>query len=104
MIPTIINEAVPVPPPAYHRAQARLGPALHIDALTDGSTPCICWLCAVWLCAWPIVDVHPLYPAAQEELRERTAKHLCFSLRSCGRCGGSPIKICATGTPLAEQP
>src|SRR5436190_18860518 len=34
MMPLIINEQAPVPPPAYHRAQARLGPALHIDALT----------------------------------------------------------------------
>ena len=25
---------VPVPPPAYHRAQAKAGPALHLDALT----------------------------------------------------------------------
>jgi hypothetical protein len=25
---------VPVPPPAYHRAQAKAGPALHVDALT----------------------------------------------------------------------
>src|SRR5258708_5154210 len=33
MIPARVNEAVSVPPPAYHRAQARLGPALHIDAL-----------------------------------------------------------------------
>jgi hypothetical protein len=24
----------PVPPPAYHRAQAKAGPALHRDALT----------------------------------------------------------------------
>lgn len=34
MMPMICNEAAPVPPPAYHRVQARLGPALHIDALT----------------------------------------------------------------------
>ena len=34
MIPARVNEATPVPPPAYHCAQARLGPALHIDALT----------------------------------------------------------------------
>lgn len=34
MMPTIVNEAAPVPPPAYYRAQDRLGPALHIDALT----------------------------------------------------------------------
>ncbi len=36
MMPTIINKQVPVPPPAYHRVQARLGPALHIDALKRG--------------------------------------------------------------------
>ena len=35
MMPALGNSAAPIPPPAYHRAQARLGPALHIDALTD---------------------------------------------------------------------
>jgi len=34
MMPTVISEQAPIPPPAYHRAQGRLGPALHIDALT----------------------------------------------------------------------
>jgi hypothetical protein len=34
MMPTLVTEQAPVPPPAYHRRQARLGPALHIDALT----------------------------------------------------------------------
>ncbi|HCF83754.1 MAG TPA: hypothetical protein DEV72_00940 [Ktedonobacter sp.] len=34
MMPTLVNEQAPVPPPAYHREQGRLGPALHIDALT----------------------------------------------------------------------
>jgi hypothetical protein len=34
MMPTLVKEAAPVPPTAYHRAQARLGPALHFDALT----------------------------------------------------------------------
>jgi hypothetical protein len=33
-MPTVICEQAPVPPPAYYRAQARLGRALHIDALT----------------------------------------------------------------------
>src|SRR6266481_8016668 len=33
-MPLIVAEQAPVPPPAYHRAQGRLGPALHIDALT----------------------------------------------------------------------
>ena len=30
----VVDHQAPVPPPAYQRAQARLGPALHIDALT----------------------------------------------------------------------
>ena len=33
MLPTV-HEQTPVPPPASHRAQVRLGPALHSDALT----------------------------------------------------------------------
>lgn len=34
MMPTVVKEQAPVPPPFYQRAQAKLGPALHIDALT----------------------------------------------------------------------
>lgn len=34
MMPTPMKEQAPVPPPAYHRVQGKLGPALHIDALT----------------------------------------------------------------------
>jgi Transposase DDE domain len=34
MSPTVVNEAAPVPPPAYHRMQARLGPERPFDALT----------------------------------------------------------------------
>src|SRR5258708_17696366 len=45
MIPTLGNSAAPVPPPAYHRAQARLGPALHIDALTLVNTLHLLTLC-----------------------------------------------------------
>ncbi len=45
MMPTIVTEQAPVPPPAYHRAQARLGPALHIDALTLVRTLHLLTLC-----------------------------------------------------------
>lgn len=45
MIPTVITEQAPVPPPAYHRAQARLGAALHIDALTLVRTLHLLTLC-----------------------------------------------------------
>jgi hypothetical protein len=34
MVPGPRATTVPVPPPAYHRAQAQWGPALHLDALT----------------------------------------------------------------------
>src|SRR5213082_3801596 len=45
MMPTVLAEQAPVPPPAYHRAQARLGPALHIDALTLVKTLHLLTLC-----------------------------------------------------------
>jgi len=45
MIPMISNEATPVPPPAYHRAQARLRPALPSDALTLVNTLHLLTLC-----------------------------------------------------------
>ncbi|HEU5381976.1 MAG TPA: hypothetical protein VFV38_41685 [Ktedonobacteraceae bacterium] len=34
MMPQLVKRQTPVPPPAYHRAQAKRGPDLHIDALT----------------------------------------------------------------------
>src|SRR2546430_7367196 len=45
MMPTLGNSAAPLPPPAYHRAQARLDPALHIDALTLVNTLHLLTLC-----------------------------------------------------------
>jgi transposase len=41
----VVDHQVPVPPPAYQRAQARLGPALHIDALTLVTTLHLLPLC-----------------------------------------------------------
>src|SRR5713226_5359801 len=45
MMPMTLHEQTPIPPPAYHRAQARLGPALHIDALTLVNTLHLLTLC-----------------------------------------------------------
>src|SRR5213082_4043717 len=45
MMPTVLTEQAPVPPPAYHRAQARLGAALHIDALCLVTTLHLLTLC-----------------------------------------------------------
>src|SRR2546426_4835856 len=45
MMPTVVKEQAPVPPPSYQRAQARLSPALHIDALTLLTTLHVLALC-----------------------------------------------------------
>jgi hypothetical protein len=45
MMPTLVKEAAPIPPPTYHRAQARLGLALHIDTLTLVNTLHLLTLC-----------------------------------------------------------
>jgi transposase len=45
MMPTVVKEQAPIPPPSYQRAQARLGPALHIDALTLVTTLHLLILC-----------------------------------------------------------
>ena len=45
MMPIVLTEQAPVPPPAYHRTLARLGPALHIDALTLVRTLHLLTLC-----------------------------------------------------------
>jgi transposase len=45
MMPTLKNSAAPVPPPAYYREQARLGPTLHIDTLTLVTTLHLLALC-----------------------------------------------------------
>jgi transposase len=45
MMPTIVKDQAPVPPPSYQRAQARLSRALHIDALTLVTTLHLLALC-----------------------------------------------------------
>ena len=45
MMPTLVKEQAPVPPPCYQRAQARQSPALHMDALTLITTLHLLTLC-----------------------------------------------------------
>src|SRR5512135_1083859 len=45
MMPLTLHKQAPVPPPAYQRAQARLGRMLHIDALTLVTTLHLFMLC-----------------------------------------------------------
>ena len=45
MMPLPVESQAPIPSPAYHRVQAKLGPALHIDALTLVTTLHLLTLC-----------------------------------------------------------
>src|SRR2546421_10560598 len=45
MMPVTLAEQTPVAPPSYHRAQARLRPALHMNALTLVTTLHLLTLC-----------------------------------------------------------
>lgn len=44
-MPQLVESQTPIPPPAYHRTQARHGPALHMDALTLVNTLHLLTLC-----------------------------------------------------------
>jgi hypothetical protein len=77
MMPPLGNSAAPVPPPAYHRAQARLSPALHIDAFTLVNT-----LHLLTLCRLAVRLAHhrcpPPLPAGLVAPLGRTVKSPCF--------------------------
>src|SRR5437667_4598340 len=45
MMPLVLSNQAPVPPPAYHRMQGRLGSSLHIDALSLVTTLHLLTLC-----------------------------------------------------------
>ncbi len=47
MMPVALEDQTPIAPPSYHRAQARLGPALHINALTLVTTLHLLALCCL---------------------------------------------------------
>jgi transposase len=47
MMPLVVSNQAPVPPPAYHRMQERLGSSLHIDALTLVTTLHLLTLCCL---------------------------------------------------------
>lgn len=62
MVPALCACTAPVPPPAYHRALAKRGPALHLDALTLVTTLHLLPLCRL---AVTLVQRHapPALPA-----------------------------------------
>ena len=56
-MPLVVNEQAPVPPSVYHRVLARLGPALHINALTF-----VTMLHLLTLCRLAVRLAHPRCP------------------------------------------
>src|SRR5207249_10032192 len=97
MMPLMLHEQAPVPPPAYHRAQARLGPALHIDALTLVSTLHLLTLCrlAVRLAHRRCPPPLPAGPGGSPRTYREESLLLIALLRTLWRL--SRRGICATG-------
>jgi hypothetical protein len=97
MMPGVITEQAPVPPPAYYRAQERRGPALHIDALTLVRTLHLLTLCrlAVRLAHQRCPPPLPAGPGgAPRTYREDS---LLLIARLAYPSSGSPTRICTTG-------
>jgi len=113
-MPTVLTEQAPVPPPAYHRAQGRLGPTLHIDALTLVCTLHLLTLCrsAVRLshrrCALPL----PAGPGGAPRIYREESLLLIALLRTLWRLSYQdmrdwladwPALALACGLPLGRD-
>ncbi len=94
---TVTDHQAPVPPPSYQRGQARLGPALHIDALTLVTTLHLLALCqlAVRLAHHRCPPPLPAGPggAPRTGARRNAPAHWPAAHSS----SGSRIRICTTG-------
>src|SRR5438128_10124402 len=110
MMPLVVTEQAPVPPPAYHRAQARLGPALHIDALTLVTTLHLLALCrlAVRLAHHRCPPPLPTGPGGRPRTHSEASLLLIALLRTLWRLSYEdmrdwPALALACGLPLAKD-
>src|SRR5258707_9594026 len=87
MIPAPCATMAPVPPPAYHRAQAKVGPALHVDALSLVSGLHLLTLCrlAVRLARRSCPPMLPAGPGGRPRRYREGAPLLLGLLRTLGR-------------------
>jgi hypothetical protein len=102
-MPPLFNEQAPVPPPAYQRAQARLDPALQIDALTLVRTLHLLTLCRLAV-RLPHRRCPPLLPAGKGGVPRTYNEEslvLLALLRTLWRLSRPGIGAtgCATGLP-----
>ena len=97
MMPPVFTNQAPVPPPAYHRLQARLGSSLHIDALSLVTTLHLLTLCRLAVrvahrrCPPPL----PAGPGGAPRIYSEETWLLIALLRTLWRL--SRPGICATG-------
>src|SRR5436309_11671624 len=101
MMPITLNEEAPVPPPAYHRAQARLGPALHIDALTLVSSLHLLSLCrlAVRLAHRRCPPPLPAGPGGAPRTYSQASLLLIALLRTLWRLSYADMQDCLRAWP-----
>src|SRR5260370_17503495 len=105
MMSRSLNEQAPVHSPAYHRAQARLGRALHLDALTLVNTLPLLTLCrlAVRLAHRRCPPPLPAGPGGARRTYSEESLLLVALLRTLWRL--SPPWRCSTGsTPCPPSP
>jgi len=104
----------PVPPPAYHRAQRRLGSALHLDALTLVTRLHLLALCrlAVQLAHWRCPPPLPAGPGGRPRLYREASLLLLALLRTLWQLSYQelydwlvswPALALACGLPLDAQ-
>jgi hypothetical protein len=103
MMLTIVHEQTPVPPPAYHRAQVRLGPALHSDALPLVNTLHLLALSrlAVRLAHHRCPPPLPTGPGGAPRTYSEASLLLIALLRT--RLPDARIKIGTTGSPVGQR-
>src|SRR5438067_12821702 len=113
MMPTKLDEQAPVPPPAYHRAQARQA-GLHIDAVTLVTTLHLLALCrlAVQLAHWRCPPPLPAGPGGAPRRYSEESLLLIALLRTLWRLSYQdmhdwlkswPALALACGLPLGKD-
>src|SRR5258708_14977590 len=106
MLPMTVTAQVPVPPPAYYRAQARLSPALHIDALTLIKTLHLLTLCrlAVRLAHHRCPPPLPAGPGGAPRMYSEESLLLIALLRSLLLPPHPPLRTSLPSSPPPPHP
>ena len=114
MMPPLVKEQAPVPPPCYQRAQARQSPALHIDALTFITTLHLLTLCrlAIGLAYRRCPPPLPAGPGGAPRTYSEESLLLISLLRTLWRLSNQdmhdwltswPVLALACGLPLGQE-